>query len=497
MTRRLAAIGGVAALGRWVGVLAIAGALTGCAMLEQQGEKLAPGAPSAPPSAPRTVGVDALTIAEHKKLVAQFGGEYRWPSAEAYLNNILVKLAAASDVPTTPYRVTILNTPVVNAFALPSGNLYVSRGLLELANDSSEVAAVMAHEIGHVTARHASARAEREKQAALIAEAATVIQSRQKGEEVETNQRLSFASFSRQQEIEADKIGVNVIARAGFDPFGAARFLTSLGRSTALRAELLGQKSPDKPDILATHPATPERIAQATQAARQLGAPGVGASDRAGYLASIDGMNFGEDPSDGLVRGRRFFQPRLRFSFTAPDAFVLDNTARALLGRAGGGSEALRLDSVPEPAGQTLEAYLASGWLDGLLASSIQSGEVNGLPAVFGLARAGEWNFRVAVVRKDGDLYRLLFAARAMDDATIRKFDQSIQSLRPLTAEEAAKVRPQKLEIVKAGFGENADGMARRMATPDKPLETFLLLNGLAPGASLKFGEAYKVVVDQ
>ena len=482
-------------LGRRAATLALALMLAGCATLERQGEL--PQAPAVPPAAPRTVGVDALTTAEHKKLVAQFGGEYRWPAAESYLNAILVKLAAASDVPTTPYRVTILNTPVVNAFALPSGNLYISRGLLALANDSSEVAAVMAHEIGHVTARHAAARAEREKQAAIIASAATVIQSRQKGEEVENTQRLSFASFSRQQEIEADKIGVAVIARAGYDPYGAARFLTSLGRSTALRAELLGQKTADKPDILATHPSTPERVAQATQAARQLNAPGIGDSDRAGYLAAIDGMNFGEDPADGIVRGRRFLQPRLRFTFTAPENFVLDNTPRALLGRAPGGVEAVRLDSVPDNSGGALDAYLSSGWLDGLLKSSVQAGEINGMPAAFGLARAGEWNFRVAVVRKDGDIYRLLFAARAMDDATVARFDQAIQSFRPLTEEEALRVKPLKLQIVKAGITDNVETFGRKMAIVDRPLDVFLLLNGLSQGASLKYGEAYKVVVDQ
>ncbi|MBX3525966.1 MAG: M48 family metalloprotease [Rhodoblastus sp.] len=484
------------ALGRRLCAIMLALSLAGCATLERQGELPQQG-PAIPPAAPRTVGVDALTTAEHKKLVAQFGGEYHWPAAESYLNAILVKLAASSDVPTTPYRVTILNTPVVNAFALPSGNLYISRGLLALANDSAEVAAVMAHEIGHVTARHAAARAEREKQAAVIASAATVIQSRQKGEEVENNQRLSFASFSRQQEIDADRIGVNVIARAGYDPYGAARFLASLGRSTALRAELLGQKTKDKPDILATHPSTPERIAQATLAARQISAPGIGASDRAGYLAAIDGITFGEDPSEGIVRGRRFLQPRLRFAFSAPDGFVLDNTPRALLGRAPGGVEAVRVDSVPDNAGVPLETYLASGWLDGLLRSSIQTGEVNGMPAAFGTARAGEWNFRVAVVRKDGDIYRLLFAARAMDDATLARIDQSIQSFRRLTEEEAAKVKPLKLQIVKAGLTDNVDAFARRMATVDRSLDVFLLLNGLSHGASLKYGESYKIVVDQ
>ncbi|MCC2102945.1 MAG: Zn-dependent protease, partial [Hyphomicrobiales bacterium] len=228
-----------------------------------------------------------------------------------------------------------------------------------------------------------------------------------------------------------------------------------------------------------------------------ISAPGIGASDRAGYLAAIDGITFGEDPSEGIVRGRRFLQPRLRFAFSAPDGFVLDNTPRALLGRAPGGVEAVRVDSVPDNAGGPLENYLASGWLDGLLRSSIQTGQVNGMPAAFGTARAGEWNFRVAVVRKDGDIYRLLFAARAMDDATLAKFDQSIQSFRQLTDEEAAKVKPLKLQIVKAGLTDNVDAFARRMATVDRPLDIFLLLNGLSHGASLKYGEAYKIVVDQ
>jgi predicted Zn-dependent protease len=347
-----------------------------------------------------------------------------------------------------------------------------------------------------VSSRHAAAREEREKQIDVIKRATTVLQSRQKGEEVESNQKLSFASFSRQQEIDADKIGVAVIARAGFDPYGASRFLTSLGRSTALRAELIGQKSKERPDILATHPSTPERVAQATAAARQIGAPGIGASDRAGYLAAIDGMNFGEDPSDGLVRGRKFYQPRLQLAFTAPEGFVLENTPRALLGKLPDGSEALRLDSVPAGGVSSLESYLSSGWLEGLLASSIRAGEINGMPVAYGVARADEWNFRVAVIRKDNDIYRFLFAARALNDEAERKFRQSVESFRSLPPQEAATIKPERLAIVRASSA-SADELARRMATPDRQLDTFLLLNGLSSGAALEVGEPYKLVVAQ
>jgi len=138
---------------------------------------------------------------------------------------------------------------------------------------------------------------------------------------------------------------------------------------------------------------------------------------------------------------------------------------------------------------------MASGWLDGLLPSSVQSGQVNGLPAVFAIARAGEWNFRVALIRKGDDIYRLMFAARSLNEDTERRFRQSIDSFRSLADDEAAKVKPQLLRIVVDG-GEPADALAQRMAA-DRPLDTFLLLNGLAQGASVRAGETYKLVIEQ
>src|SRR6185437_5437621 len=111
-----------------------------------------------------------------------------------------------------------------------------------------------------------------------------------------------------------DKIGIKAIAAAGYDPFAASRFLASLGRSTALRASLLGESTSAKPDIMSTHPSTPERIAAAVQEARAIGAPGVGESGRDAYLAAIDGIVFGDDSSQGLVRGTHFIHPKLGFA---------------------------------------------------------------------------------------------------------------------------------------------------------------------------------------
>jgi predicted Zn-dependent protease len=471
-------------------------ALGGCAQLEQQGQLFEPKPTARPPqSAPR---VENRNSVQHKELVAQFGGEYQAPVAEAYLDSILGRLARASDYPNqTAYKVTILNTPVVNAFALPSGNLYVTRGLLALAGDASEVAAVMAHEIGHVTSHHSALRAEREREAAVITKAAEVIQNKQKGEEIRSSQRLSVASFSRQQELEADAIGVRVIARAGYDPYGASRFLTALGKSSDLRAALYSKKKSSIDfDILSNHPSTPDRVARAVAAARQIGAPGIGQRDREGYLAAITGVAFGDDPAEGYVRGRLFTHPRLGFTFVAPEGFLLENSAEAVFGVREKENEALRLDSVRAPTSQSLESYVASGWVDGLLRSSVRRVEINGLPAVTATARAGEWNFRLAVIQLDAEVYRLIFAVRALNEDAERRFDASIASFRRLTEQEGRDVRGLKIAVVTAAPGDTIDTVAARMVTPNRPAEYFLLLNELDPGAALTPGERYKIVTE-
>ena len=475
--------------------LALAAALAGCATISGQGQNAVP--VEAPAAAPRAL-TESSSSAEHKRMVALFGGEYKDATAERYLNGILAKFTDATDDENRAYRITILNSPIVNAFALPSGDLFVTRGLLALANDGSEVAAVMAHEIAHVTKRHALARAEQEKRAAVISKAAMVIQNRQRGEAVEATARLSIAGFSRQQELEADETGIRTVARAGYDPYGASRFLASLGRSSALRASLIGQNaSATKPDILATHPSTPERVAQAVKVARGIAAPDFGTGDREAYLSAIDLIMFGDDPSEGTVRGRKFTQPRLGFSFTAPEGFVLENSAQAVLGVKEGGVEALRLDSVAVPGTTALDTYLASGWIDGLVASSVETIDVNGMPGITATARAGEWNFRLAVIRfSPSEVYRLIFATHALDPAHEKGYRAAIDSFRKIDTAEASKVRPLRIGLLTAKAGDTAATMSARMVVPDKPLETFELLNGLTDPGPLKPGQRYKLVIE-
>ena len=370
-------------------------AAVGCSSIDVSGVKST--ASSAPAAAPRTTG-GSPAVSERKRLIELFGGEYSAPPTERYLNEILVRLAPSTQTPSQTYRVTILNSPIVNAFALPSGDIFVTRGLLALADDTSEIAAVMAHEIAHVTAQHAAKRAEKEKTAALFAKVSTAVLDRpQEGQEQQAKGLLSLAQFSREQEFEADKIGIKTIGAAGYDPFAAARFLDLLGRWTALRASLLGQNANvGKPDMMSTHPSTPERVAQAVAEARQIGAPGVGDNGREAYLAAINGLPYGDDPAQGLVRGPRFVHPKLGFAFAAPDGFVLENQSAALIGVGDGGAEALRLDSVNVDPSTGLDAEIASGWIDGLKTSAIETMKIDDLPAATAVAQGDQWSFRLA-----------------------------------------------------------------------------------------------------
>ena len=447
------------------------------------------GPPVIPAAAPRVTGAERQDGREHAQLVAAFGGEYRAPKAKALLTDISNRLVPATDRPEERYEITLLDSPVTNAFALPNGRLYVTRGLLALANDTAEIAAVLAHEIAHVTIRHANARTELELRSALVSRVvADVLGNPSAGATVLDRSRVTMASFSRGQELEADQIGVRTLAKAGFDPYGAARFLTGLERAG-------GGKSKSG-DMLSTHPSTPERIGLALTAARRIAAPGLGERDRTRYLSAIEGLPYGQDPADGIVRGRRFLHARLGVAFEAPDGITLENTAKAVLGLSPDGSRRLLFDAVEAEAGQSLESVLQATWNEAIETGSIETTTENGLPVAIATARGKDWVFRMAAVRVGGTVYRLVYATRALSGEMERAFRQALQSVRALSPEERAAIRPLRLQIVTAGPGDSVQSLAARMTGEDRAIERFLALNGLDRSAAVKAGEQYKITAE-
>ena len=332
------------------------------------------------PQPEKTTLLSASEQREHLRILAAYGGVYQNQRVQDMLEKTVDKLVAASERPEQKYQVTMLNSPAVNAFALPNGQLYVTRGLVALANDTSELASVLSHEMAHVIARHAAIREDQARQAALVNRVATdLLSDPQLGALALAKSKIALANFSRAQEFEADGIGVGISARAGYDPYGAERFLTSMGMNAHLKVAR-ASIDPRAPDFLSSHPATPERVTNAVANARQYTGPGNGQRDRNAYLQLLEGLVYGEDPSEGFVRGRKFLHPKLGFTFTAPDGFTLDNTAHAVFGVKDGGSQALRLDVVRVAAEQTLPEYLTSGWIENIDPKTIEEIDRRRLP---------------------------------------------------------------------------------------------------------------------
>lgn len=472
-------------------------ALAACAGSIGEEPLLGSAQPVAVATAPSPAQAIAARIrsAEHVKLVGTYGGIYSNPKVETLVARLVGRLVEASDRPDLNLRITILNSPAINAFALPSGDLYITRGLIALANDESELAAVIAHEIAHVTADHASQRQRQAQAAALARRVSDVVMDPAIREDTRQTAELSLATFSQQQELEADRIGVKTLAAAGFDPFAAARFLESMARFAELPS--MATSTQDRQGFLSSHPSTPSRVAQAKRVARGFGAPGLGRQARHQYLRSLDGMLYGDDPREGFVRGREFAHLELGIAFNVPDRYVLKNTSAAVLAT-DGEHTAIRFDTVAVPDDQSLPDYLRSGWVKGLVADSIRTDEAGGRPAATASALVEGWSFRIGVVRGPERVYRFIFASSRPASDYERAFRETLQSFRVLSPAERAGMSPLRVRVVAVRENETVETLARRMAgvEPEMQRALFETLNGIRPGEGVQPGDLVKIVVE-
>lgn len=440
---------------------------------------------------------------QHPKVLAEFGGEAKEPRARAYVQEIGQKVKAVSELARQPFTFTLLDSDMVNAFALPGGYVYVTRGLLALADDEAELAGVLGHEIGHVTARHTAQRYDRAMLGQLGAIAATIAggllageAGAQLGQTLGTTAATAYVQgFSREQELEADRLGIRYLARAGYDPMAMASFLDALEAESRLRFRLERQKD-TVPDWLRSHPRTRDRVREAAAAAS--GKDGVRDRDR--FLAAIDGLTFGDSPAQGFVRGSRFIHPELDFRFEAPPGFTLINRPEAVIGRAADG-RFLQFDL--GEAKQTADAasYLQREWiakqrLDRLRTITTEDGRRGAL----GLGRVRFRNepaaamFAVVESGRPRQFYRfVLLREGGLSASDLAAYEATVRSLRRLDAADRAEARPYRIRIHTVRPGETEASLAARMAIPNGA-EWFAVLNDTAR-RPIRPGEKVKLVV--
>ena len=440
------------------------------------------------------------------KILEQFGGAYEDPELQRYVESLVDFLGRTSTRPDIDYRITILNSPVVNAFALPAGYLYITRGLLALADSEAELAGVLAHEIGHVTARHTAQRYSRTVLAQL---GVGLLGAVTKGTQLEgmtgllePGAVLAIQSFSREHEHEADLLGVQTMSRAGFDPYAMSRFLAKLEQKTNLDAQRAGQAGGGQNDLFATHPRTADRVQRTiAQAAGTAVNDPMTASDI--YLDKIDGILYGDDPKQGFVRGRRFAHPGLDFQFEVPEGFRIINGQTEVMAR-GPQNALIRFDMDPRAQSNPLDRYISEVWAAGQDLSGLERISINGrqaATAAMALTQQGQQvDLRLVAIQADqNQIYRFMFAAPSgVSDDLWHSFHATAYSFRGLTWRERAALRPYRLYTHRVRQGETVASLAQTLPFDNERVARFRVMNGLAAGEGVRAGQVVKLVaVDQ
>jgi predicted Zn-dependent protease len=438
----------------------------------------------------------------HPQVLAQFGGAYEDPELNRYIDSLGQLLAHASDRPNLQYHFTVLNSPIVNAFATPGGYVYITRGLLALANSEAEVAGVLAHEIGHVAARHA---AERESQAVLASIpgilTGVVTGSDTLSQAVNSGASAHLQSYSRDQEYQADLLGVRYLSRTNYDPLGMASFLTQLQANEKLEAAVMGRpEMADQFSIMSTHPRTADRIQRAIQEAGVAQAANP-ITERDLYLSKIDGLRYGDEPAQGFIRDRLFLHPILRFVFEVPAGFHMINASDAVIAQRADGA-ALLFSPARQAASGSMIDYLTNEWAPSLQMADAETIDVNGMEAATGSGplelKSGLRDVRLVAIRFDADtVFRFIFLTKPEQTAALeRDLQETTYSFRRLTPAEAARLHPQAIRVVTVRAGDSVAGLAAKMPFPDFREERFRVLNGLAPGDRLTPGQHVKIIVE-
>jgi predicted Zn-dependent protease len=436
----------------------------------------------------------------HPRLLAEFGGRYEGGEA-AYLARLGERVAGVAGLP-GQCTFTLVNSDVVNAFAVPGCYIYVTRGLMALVNSEAELVSVLAHEMGHIVGRHS----QRQERSALwrrlgVLAVGFVTESERLTRIAGGAADLFGLRYSRKQEYEADDLGLSYLRQAGYDPLASADMLDALSRQEQFLARTRGRdEASSVPEWARTHPLTGNRIERARQAALATGQADRLPEREEAFLREVDGLLFGDDPAQGFVSGRRFAHPLMRIGFDAPVGFFLTNSPQAILIE---GPDGIR----GEFAGGRLGPGGLDDYADALLSNLLgrhraeireaRRADVNGVPAFFlDVAIAtpdGEAALALAAYQGPGDAAYHFLVIGPPGQAAMPAIDALFRSFRLLSPADVAMLRPRRVAVVRAGAGDSAETLARRMAS-DAPLDHFRLLNALGPGGDVRPGQKVKIV---
>lgn len=470
--------------------------LTGCTAM---GGGAIPGA-----SAPITTSEAQQGAEAHPQFLTEFGGTYQGPQA-AYVAQVGKNIAVQSGLGNAreSFTVSLLNSSVNNAFAIPGGYIYTTRQLVALMNNEAELAGVLGHEVGHVAARHSQRRQQTAQKNSIIGAAGAILSGILLGDSGIGNSiskgflqgsQLLTLKFSRSQELQADELGIEYLSKAGYDPRAMATVLQSLAAQNALDSSLQGNNA-TVPEWASTHPDPASRV----QSAFAKAGAASGTTNRDTVLTRIDGLMYGDDPSQGVIEGRQFLHPEFRLAFTAPSGFYMVNGSRAV--SINGESGKAQLSTAPYNG--NLDTYVRSvftsigGSEQNLAPATMQRTTVNGIPATYGTLRVNNGTSQVDVVvfAYEFSKNQAFHFAAISPAGRSETFTPMFNSMRRISNAEASAVVPRKIDIVTVGRGDTVRTLANRMAYTTAQEQRFRVLNGLSSTDAVVPGQKVKLVV--
>ncbi len=452
--------------------------------------------------------LDSRDVAEAQRenaaIIQELGGAETGPRA-AYVESVGRRIGAQSGLvnPGQALHFTTLNSAVENAFSVPGGYVYITRQLMTLMDDESQLAFALGHEVAHIAANHAHIRqqyAQRNPLGVFGQIVGAIFGPSVFSNVMAERAKMDSLSFSREQEYQADTLGLRYLIAAGYDPAGASGVLAALSRNSAIEARLQGRANRQTPEWASTHPLSENRMQRALAEARATGRLGTGVRNRDAFLSRLEGTYVDDDPAQGIIDGPTFTHPDLRIQFTVPTGYRMQNGTFAVTvsGSAGkaqfsGGRYSGSLDNYIARVFEQLTRGRAE-----LAIPPPRRIIINDMPAAITTTRVDTASglVDVSVVAYQWDPQRVYhFAMITPGGYGVGPFTPMVNSLRRVSAQEAAAIRPRVIHVVTVAPGDTIESLSSRMAYRDFRVDRFMALNGLTAGSRLAPGQKVKLVI--
>ena len=425
-------------------------------------------------------------------------GVYNNDELQRYVSNIGMKMARQSHRPNLPWNFTVVDVPAINAFAVPGGYIYITRGILPYLDDESELAGVLGHEIGHVTARHAAQAYSRQAGGGIgLAILSIFVPQTAPFQDLSSlGLNVLFLKYGRDQEVQSDRLGMEYASKTGWDPTGVPRFLTTLARVSATSERGV-------PNWLSTHPEPGSRVKDAEPVAAKFVSDAAREKGRDEFLRAIDGIVVGDNPEEGIVRGNVFLHPMLRIGLTFPDGWEVVNTAETVMAREPGTQHFMLLQQVAQPRGTSVEQVAYNAMRSaGYTEVSGERTRLGGLEAYMGVYRGnlngvGRVVMRSAHISMGRQVYVVAgFAPEKEFELSDRDFQPAVRSFRELSQSEASQIRPNRLTFYTARQGDSWQSIAQRAGKGITSAATLAIMNNHDVSDQPQPGERIKIVVE-